>query len=1228
MTQLLDLLITHWLALVLLATGVVCGLLAALRRKYVPALVTTALGCGAFALGSMFLYGWTFTLAPGGDKRSIAGAVMFASLLALYGLVVLVLAFRVWNRYLAGIAGFVAMLGFGGVVGRPITEFIVEASKSVLWTRFVSPWWLFLLLTAPLVYLIGRKSLSGLGPVRRWVAITARTLVVLLIALALAEPRVRRPSENMTVIFVVDRSASVPRELSDETGTGARDKRWVRIQEVIESSVSARYGVNRGDQFGVLLFGKRPKLAFPPTPVLGLKNKIDESGVLLDENYTDIGAALKLSLASFPEGTGKRVVLVSDGNQNLGNAEEQAELAKKNGVVIDAIALAPNSKNETDVLVQAVEAPPVAATGARLPIRVYVRNASPTREVRGTLELIRVGGNGADQPDDKPTDIDIDDGPDVLDAAQRPAKVRLKPGLNVFKFRDREQARADSSYTYRAKFIPEPGQATGDRIANNTADAAVVARGTRRVLFLTQNREDEVGKQKFLLDQLQKAKIQYLVRSAEKLPKGKTDLGVYLSNFDCIILSNVPYDDFTEDQAEVIRTQVYDQGCGLIMLGGPDSFGPGGYQQTPIEAALPVDCEIKAKKAMGKGGLILIMHACEMADGNKWEKEIAKLAIQRLNASDMIGIIDYGFLGGQVNWSIPFQQIEDKKQELYGKVDKMNPGDMPDFDPFLQAAADTLSDPKHNLTVKHCILISDGDPNFSNQAALKKMADNGITCTTIGVATHGVNEDNKMKNIAASTKDANGNPGNFHKPKSGKDLPAIYIKETRKISQSFIFDREFRPDLRFRGPPTDGLPQELPTLYGFVRTTNKQSPTHTMWIEGPKDAQAPEQEFPILATWRYGLGKSVAFTSDARDDAKGWGRNWARDGQAAKFWENVVNWAMRETESGELAVTTRYVDGKVRVTVTAENQMKDKNGRPLPLAGMTLRGGVSTPGKPLPGEKVPTVTFKPNKSGFYEAEFDATEAGAYFLNVQAEADELDADGKPVMTDLLDKNGKPVLDKDGKPIRVPKRRTFGARAGVTVPYSPEFIDLESNTALMKKLSEATGGEYFDEPNDPQALVKAHDFYRPGPEVVRSVLPFWFWLVFAAGVLLFLDVGVRRISLEFKEVRSGARRLWAKLRRGEDLPEDDDGVLNRLGQRKKATAATMAKRAAKKFEGDDVPPDAAPAGADDYAADQTKKGGALPPPPPPRGSTKTEDEDDDFMSRMRKAKERGQKKQDGE
>src|SRR5262249_47814711 len=151
-------------------------------------------------------------------------------------------------------------------------------------------------------------------------------------------------------------------------------------------------------------------------------------------------------------------------------------------------------------------------------------------------------------------------------------------------------------------------------------------------------------------------------------------------------------------------------------------------------------------KAAGKGGLVLIMHASEMADGNKWQKEIAKLAIRRLSPVDMVGVLYYDF---NVRWHIPFQQIGGGRDSLLGQVDRMTPGDMLDFDPFLQAAYDTLSNPKHGLATKHVILISDGDPVLAGggRAALAAMARDGITCTTVGVATHGAAENTKMQEI-------------------------------------------------------------------------------------------------------------------------------------------------------------------------------------------------------------------------------------------------------------------------------------------------------------------------------------------------------------------------------------------------------------------------------------------------------------------------------------------------
>src|SRR5439155_18682420 len=117
--------------------------------------------------------------------------------------------------------------------------------------------------------------------------------------------------------------------------------------------------------------GRQPSLELNPSTAPRLNFTKVESP--LDSSATDIGAAIKLALASFPEGSGKRIVLLSDGNENLGNAEEQARIAKLNGVQIEVVPLAAGYRNENEVLVQSVEAPPKTEQGSRLPIRVLIR---------------------------------------------------------------------------------------------------------------------------------------------------------------------------------------------------------------------------------------------------------------------------------------------------------------------------------------------------------------------------------------------------------------------------------------------------------------------------------------------------------------------------------------------------------------------------------------------------------------------------------------------------------------------------------------------------------------------------------------------------------------------------------------------------------------------------------------------------------------------------------------
>src|SRR5262249_45821625 len=137
-----------------------------------------------------------------------------------------------------------------------------------------------------------------------------------------------------------------------------------------------------------------------------------------------------------------------------------------------------------------------------------------------------------------------------------------------------------------------------------------------------------------------------------------------------------------------------------------------------------------------------------------------------------------------------------------------------------------------------------------------------ISCTTVGVATHSAAEDTKMKEIADGAAIPRGETrGMYYKVRSPDDLPAIYMRESRRVSQSFLYTQQFKPKLILRNGATDKLDDPLPDLFGFVRTTLKPNPLAEMNIEGPKTF---DQRFPILATWQYGLGRSAAFTSDAR----------------------------------------------------------------------------------------------------------------------------------------------------------------------------------------------------------------------------------------------------------------------------------------------------------------------------------------------------------------------------
>jgi uncharacterized membrane protein len=945
------------------------------------------------------------------------------------------------------------------------------------------PWWLILLpiILIPMV-LLSFKSLAGLGKVRRIVAILIRSAVITAIILALAEVQSVRRNEKLTTMYVVDASESIPQEF-----------RGTVLQFVSEDS--KKRNKTKDDLTGVIVFGKSPSVESPPAPteanlMLGIESTVDGE-------YSDLSAAIKLALATFPEDTARRIVVVSDGNENRGKAIEQALAAKNLGVQIDVLPV--DYFYDREVLVEKVSLPPDVKKGETVNINVVVRASEPTR---GTLQIFQ---------------RDSDNKPNPATGNEKPVPIELRRGVNVFTLK--QLITEPSFYTFTAEFVPEKG--SGDRRAiNNVATGFTYARGTAQVLLIEGTR----GEHAELVRALREKKLEVKTLVAPGVGGGGNeggdtlpdDLG-QLQPYDTVILGNVPKDSLTESQQRLLEANVHDMGAGLIMLGGENSFGAGGWMNTPIEKALPVDMQIKAMKVQGKGALVQIMHATEIPEGNYWMKVIAQEAIKTLSSYDYCGMVHWE---GQEAWLFTIRQVGNGKTSMLRAIDRMTPGDMPAFDPTLQLSLKGLRSVTDAMT-KHIILISDGDPAAPSPGVMNQLVANKITVTTVIVAAHGNDPGSiaTMRDIAVKTK------GRFYQVTNPKALPRIYQKEARIISRPLIFEqgKPWLPNVKYTSEPIVGLSGGVPPITGLVQTSPKESELVEVPILSPLPAEQPP---PLLAHWTYGLGRSVAFTSDA---GRKWATAWPSWENYAAFWSQVVRWSMRPVDNRNLTLNVRREEGKIKVVVDA----LDKESQFLNF--LQIQGSILSPDlKRLPVELVQVAP------GRYEGTVENAEAaGNYFVNLGYSGPD---------------NAKGVVS-----------------TGVSVPYSDEYRELKSNPGTLETIADLTNGQVLSWKKRPDGTVDLaatlqttqpfrRDQYTQTP---RGLSPLWPLLLLASAVMFLGDVAVRRVSPDFDRMFKLIKDQYAKLRGREVAPRVE--YMEKLKSRKaEVTDQIDRSRASTRFE----------------------------------------------------------------
>lgn len=1010
-------------------------------------------------------------------------------------------------------------------------------------TYFDQPVYLWLLLLLPLLWIFSFRSLSGLGNWRRLAALVLRSSVFLLIVLALAEAQFLKTHDRMTVIYLLDQSASIPQAQREA------------MVDYVKTAVSEFRDDARRDRAALIIFGRNANIEVPPLeadlPVVGQLESLFD----LRTDATNLAAALKLAQATFPEDSSRRIVLITDGNENMGDAEAIARLLSEDGVGIDVVPVTLGDRPE--IFVERVTLPSDIRKGQPFEVRAVVNNVTPAgaegKAVSGKLRLSRRAGQTVE----------------VLSEQT----VQLDPGKNVFPIaNDIDQP---DFYEYEAQFVPD--DVTNDVMTqNNRATAFTHVLGEGHVLLIED--WDARGEFDYLVERLRSLNIQVTVQASNELFTSLAEL----QRYDSVILANVPRSsgnesgvtNFSDAQIEMLVRNCQDMGCGLLMLGGPNSFGAGGWTNTELEKAMPVDFQIHNSKVVPVGALGMVMHASEMAQGNFWQKKIGEEALKALGDQDFCGVIHWTgreeWLWGNPQGLVP---VGPNRRRMLMMLSRMTPGDMPDFDPSLRLAAAGFRQCQA-AAVKHMIVISDGDPSPASNGVLQEFVDQGIKITTVAVGTHGPAGHTELQRIARATN------GKYYVVNNPQALPRIFQREARRVARPLVKESVVQPQIVNRHEILRGVDAPIPPIRGFVLTSVKQNPLVEVLMRSPEPAN--ETNSTLLAAWTYGLGRAAVLTTDA---GKRWANGWTAWDGYDKLFSQMVRWSMRPTgDQGNFRVATETVDGKVRVIVTA----LDKDDELLNFLNMSA-SVVS------PDMESQSLVLDQTAPGRYVGEFASDQSGSYFLTL-----------------------------------VPGSGHSPVRTGINVPYSQEFRDRESNIELLERLAtrQPRGGEPGKLiqgpllPGQTDELLQVDSFRRDLPRAISSH-DIWPLLVLISSCVFFADVFVRRVSIGFDWLRPAWERAQAFVLRREPEPHEDERMA-RLRQRKRQMDASMdERRAATRFEPthetDDV---------DTRVLDESQ----APAAAKPRTSAAqqkmgpSEAEPDDYTSRLLKAKRQAQRERD--
>ncbi|GGN99480.1 VWA domain-containing protein [Saccharibacillus kuerlensis] len=947
--------------------------------------------------------------------------------------------------------------------------------------QFDHPWVLLLLIPLAVFAVFALRGPARISAFRHRLAAALRTLALLLLVLLLAGVQLYTVQRQHEVVYAVDRSSS--------TESSREDREW--IGDSLESKKAE-------DEFAVISFGRAAsaeQTMSGEAPLGGLEAAVDP-------DYTNVQRALQL--ASGMLGTGDpRIVLISDGAENVGSMLEAGRLLKNRGITVDV--LEKETGAERDAAIDSLSLPGKLYLGEAFTVEAQLRSTfSGTGEIRLYEDNVEIGSQTV--------------------RVERGESSVLLQGL----------AKRPGLHRYRAE-LSMPGDTQS---ANNAAFAFTRVEGSPSVLIVEGKPDTSANIAKALNAGL----IETTVISPGQMP---TQLADY-ARYDSILFNNVSGDSLGQAKMDAIETAVRSYGIGFMMSGGDQSFGLGGYFDTPIERALPVSMELEGKREIPELGLILVIDRSGSMAGSKIElaKEAAMRTVELMRAKDTVGVVAFD---DHPWWVVEPQKLSDK-EEVLEQIQSIPSGGGTNIYPAMAAATESILE--IGAQRRHIILMTDGQSagGGNYEELISGLLEKNVTVSSVAVGSDA--DRGLLQNIANLGK------GRFYDVQDETTLPAIFSREAVLLARTYVVDKPFTPAVADAGDWTSLFADGLPQLGGYVATSAKPS-AQTALV-------SPEPD-PLLVRWQYGSGRSVAWTSDLTGK---WSADWVSWDKFANVLTQTVKWTFPQFSTSPYRVETALGEGGMELTVTASQS----GDAALPDELIASIGGDGGGTDETASEPITLVQTSP---GRYTGVLPVSEPGAYLLNLSpagaGNAAEGSSESGASGTDQEDA-GSPAegsgendsvendsVEADSGVNGAGGEETSGLPAatgtGLVIPYSPEYrisTVSDEGSARLAELARLTGGRTLSW-EDPAAVYNQ-------PAAPHKQMRDWTSILLAAVLALWIaDVAVRRLAVPWERLAAALALPFAAARRrssgaaeGEAAPAEK-GALARLSSAKRRSTA---------------------------------------------------------------------------